>query len=145
MLKKFARAYLQGSEKYSDIRGSVMFTQRSGGVLVAARVHRLPPEEGFLGFHIHSGDSCTGNEEDYFADALGHYNPYAKLHPFHAGDMPPLTVSGTNAFLSFVTDRFTVEEIIGKTVIIHSRPDDFTTQPSGNAGEKIACGVIKPL
>ncbi|MBP3369234.1 MAG: superoxide dismutase family protein, partial [Clostridia bacterium] len=47
------------------------------------------------------------------------------------------------AFLAFVTDRFTVSEVVSKTVVIHDRPDDFTTQPSGNAGNKIACGVIE--
>jgi Cu-Zn family superoxide dismutase len=47
------------------------------------------------------------------------------------------------AYLSVLTDRFNVSDIIGRTVIIHNMPDDFTSQPSGNAGEKIACGVIK--
>ena len=45
--------------------------------------------------------------------------------------------------MNFLTDRFTLKEIIGRTVVIHSMPDDFTSQPSGNSGEKIACGVIK--
>ncbi|MGN1098421.1 MAG: superoxide dismutase family protein, partial [Clostridia bacterium] len=78
-----------------------------------------------------------------FADALGHYNPTAQLHPNHAGDMPPLILNGSNAYLSFITGRFRLEEVIGRTVIVHSHHDDFTTQPSGGAGEKIACGVIR--
>ena len=49
------------------------------------------------------------------------------------------------AYLSVLTDRFNVSDIIGRTVIIHNMPDDFTSQPSGNAGEKIACGVIKKV
>ena len=65
------------------------------------------------------------------------------MHPYHAGDLPPLFGSGGVAVSVFLTDRFHLEDIIGKTVIIHSSPDDFTTQPSGNAGAKIACGEIK--
>ena len=74
---------------------------------------------------------------------MTHYNPKDCPHPYHAGDMPPLFGNNGEAFMAFMTDRFTVEEIIGKTVIIHSNPDDFTTQPGGNSGEKIACGKIK--
>ena len=48
-----------------------------------------------------------------------------------------------NAYLSFKTDRFTVKEILGRTIVIHSYPDDFQYQPSGNAGRKIACGIIQ--
>ena len=59
--------------------------------------------------------------------------------------MPPLFGVNGNALLIFMTDRFSIEEIIGKTVIIHRKPNDFATQPSGNSGEKIACGVIERL
>ncbi|MBP3600475.1 MAG: superoxide dismutase family protein [Clostridia bacterium] len=58
--------------------------------------------------------------------------------------MPPLFEVNGRAFSVFLTDRFSVPQILGKTVIIHALPDDFTTQPSGNAGEKIACGIITP-
>lgn len=93
-------------------------------------------------FHIHSGANCSGNEADEFANVNGHFNPQNTPHPCHAGDMPPLFDAGGRAFSAFLTDRFTLPEIIGRTVIIHNMPDDFTSQPSGNAGEKIACGVI---
>ena len=92
--------------------------------------------------HIHSGMSCTGNKTDNFADAMTHYNPDNCPHPYHAGDMPPIFGVNGTAFSVFLTDRFSVKEIIGKSVIIHANPDDFTTQPSGNSGEKIACGII---
>lgn len=59
--------------------------------------------------------------------------------------MPPLFGNDGKAFSAFLTDRFTVKEIVGKTVIIHSSTDDFTTQPSGNSGEMIACGEIKRI
>ena len=95
-----------------------------------------------FGFHIHSGSSCTGNAQDPFADAGEHYNPGTCLHPYHAGDMPPLFGNNGYAFQIFLTDRFRVSEIIGKTVIIHGSPDDFMTQPGGNSGTRIACGPI---
>lgn len=144
-----AVATVNGSEKYKDIHGRVLFYAIRGGVIVRAEMTGLPKGTSPCGspifaFHIHSGGSCTGNEKDAFADAGTHYNPNDCPHPYHAGDLPPLFGANGDAFSVFLTDRFSVPEILGKTVIIHSSPDDFTTQPSGNAGEKIACGVIKP-
>ena len=81
---------------------------------------------------------------DTFADVGKHYNPQNCPHPAHAGDMPPFFSNNGYAVQMFLTDRFTVEEIIGKTIIVHSGPDDFTSQPAGNAGMKIACGEIIP-
>ena len=52
-------------------------------------------------------------------------------------------ICGTNAYLSVLTDHFAVKDIIDRTVVIHNMPDVFTSQPSGNSGEKIACGIIK--
>ena len=147
-LKENAIAGISGSEKYKDIDGKVMFEQTNSGVLVTAKIYGLPDSNqrcmgGVFGFHIHEGGSCTGDESDPFKNVLSHYNPHGCIHPYHAGDLPPLFESGGIAYLSFLTDRFTVAEIVGKTIIIHSKPDDFTTQPSGNAGEKIACGLIE--
>jgi Cu-Zn family superoxide dismutase len=93
--------------------------------------------------HIHEGGSCTGNAADPFADAGSHYNPEGCEHPAHAGDLPPLFSNRGTAWGAVLTDRFSVGEISGKTVIIHLNPDDFTTQPAGNSGAKIACGVIR--
>lgn len=84
---------------------------------------------GFHGFHIHSGEECSGNSDDLFANAKVHYNPSGSAHPNHAGDLPVLINNNGFALSIFITDRFTVEEIIGKTVIIHEKADDFTTQP----------------
>lgn len=142
-----AVAIIKGSSDYKDIRGTVWFYQRQSGVLVVTQVFGLPKGTGkcdspIFAFHIHSGTSCTGDENDYFANSKGHFNPNDCPHPYHAGDMPPLFSCGGYAFSAFFTDRFAVREIIGKTVIIHSGTDDFTSQPSGNPGAKIACGVI---
>lgn len=148
--KPNAEACIYGSDKYPRIKGKVIFHQVCGGVLVHAEIECLPQKCGsctnpFYGFHIHSGAECKGNKSDPFANADGHYNPDNCQHPCHAGDMLPIFNAGGKAVLIFLTDKFNVSEISGKTVILHSMPDDFTTQPSGNAGEKMACGVIKPV
>ncbi|MBP3342443.1 MAG: superoxide dismutase family protein, partial [Peptococcaceae bacterium] len=61
----------------------------------------------------------------------------------HAGDLIPLLSVGGKAWSSFYTGRFYPEDIIGRTVVIHNMPDDFRSQPAGDSGEKIACGVIE--
>ena len=90
-----------------------------------------------------NGTSCTGNANDEFANAKAHYNPQNCLHPYHAGDLPPLIENNGYSYMSVFLNKFKVKDVIGKVIIIHDMPDDFTTQPSGNPGTKIACGVIK--
>ncbi|MBQ8320882.1 MAG: superoxide dismutase family protein [Clostridia bacterium] len=140
-------ANILGSANYPEITGSARFYETDYGVFVITEVRGLPEpniecREPIFAFHIHDGDSCGGEGESPFPGAGMHYNPYGCPHPYHAGDMPPLFSAGGLAYSAFLTDRFTISEIVGKTVIIHSAPDDFTTQPSGNPGEKIACGEI---
>ena len=136
-----ARALVFGGEKAPELFGEVRFFEKRNCVLVVADINGLPKNEsGFYGFHIHSGESCKGKD---FSESGSHYNPKNTPHPNHAGDLPPLMLCGDRAHLEVLTDRFKISEIIGKTVIIHNMPDDFRTQPSGNSGEKIACGVIK--
>lgn len=144
-----ARARVKGSQEYPDIEGKVDFFQTDRGVMVLAELVGLPMSDtdcgnAVFGFHIHEGELCQGNEEDPFKSVGMHYNPGNCPHSAHAGDMPPLFGNKGYAFQMFLTDRFSVEEIIGRTVILHSAPDDFTSQPAGNAGKKIACGEIKP-
>lgn len=137
-----AMACVRGAEQMPRIRGTVKFYQRRDGTLVVAKIEGLPKdsETGIFAFHIHEGLDCGGQA---FSDSGGHFNPGNTLHPIHAGDLPPLFSSGGKAYLAVLTGRFKAEEVIGRTVIIHSQPDDFHTQPSGNAGAKIACGVIR--
>ncbi|MBQ8780195.1 MAG: superoxide dismutase family protein [Oscillospiraceae bacterium] len=147
MRQPYAAAILRGSAAYPDIHGSVRFYQTPNGVLIAAEVNGLPYSDEacnhkIFGFHIHEGESCDGNMHDPFSGAMSHYDPEGCTHPFHAGDMPPLFGNHGYAFSVFLTDRFSLAQVIGRTVIIHGNPDDFTAQPSGNAGEKLACGVI---
>ena len=151
MLKKTqtqtASAKILGSSQFPEIHGTVLFRQMPQGVLVTAEVYGLPYDgecsPGIFAFHIHSGTSCTGNSADPFADAFTHYNPGNCLHPYHAGDLPPLFGNHGYAYMSVLTDRFKLSDILGRVVIIHEHPDDFTSQPSGNSGKKIACGKIE--
>lgn len=138
--KSTASAIIKGGAQTPCICGKVSFHQKQNCVLVTANIRGLPEtSSGFFGFHIHEGEACTGTD---FADTLSHYNPKSSPHPTHAGDMPPLIYCNGSAYLSFMTDRFCVKDIIGLTVVIHDMPDDFNSQPSGNAGKKIACGVV---
>ena len=114
-------------------RGTVRFWQTGRGVLIESLVRGLPETEtGFFAFHIH--ESAAG----------GHYNPAGVPHPRHAGDLPPLLACGGEARLTVLTCRFRLRDVLGRTVVIHSGPDDFRTQPAGNPGSQIARGIIIP-
>ena len=145
-----AVAFINGSPDYPRIKGRLLFYETTKGIIIRTEITGLPKgknqcDSPIFAFHIHGGNECSGNEKDPFANAKTHYNPENCPHPYHAGDLPPLFGADGVAFSAFLTDRFTLGEILDKTVIIHSKPDDFTTQPSGNSGEKIACGVIKSI
>ena len=148
--KPNSAADISGGENYPGIRGRVIFRQQKNGVLVTADIYGLPTGEtgcdsGVFGFHIHEGEDCGSNGQEPFSNTKGHYKPGDCPQPYHAGDLPPLFENDGYAYMSFLTNRFTATEIIGRTVVIHLKPDDFHSQPSGNSGEKIACGVIKAL
>ena len=136
-----AAACIQGGPDAPDLHGEVRFYQECRSVLVVASISNLPRKDGpgFFALHIHEGDGCTGEN---FSDTGSHYDPSGATHPKHAGDLPPLLLCNGGAWLAVRTDRFRVEDILGRTVVIHSGPDDFKSQPAGNAGNKIACGVI---
>lgn len=124
------------------LRGTMKFYPVWDGTLVVASVQGLPvTESGIFAMHIHEGGNCGGED---FSDAGAHYNPANTPHPEHSGDLPPLLrcCSG-RAFFAVVTGRFRIPDVIGKTVIIHSGPDDFHTQPAGNSGGRIGCGMIR--
>lgn len=145
-----AEAIIHGSADYPSISGTLRLYQSDSGTLVSADVQGLPDSDDpcahpVFGFHIHDGTSCTGTAADPFANALGHYNPFGCPHPYHSGDMPPLFGNSGRAYMVFLTDRFKVRDVLGKAVIIHAHPDDFTTQPSGNSGVMMACGLIEAV
>ena len=135
-----AQAKVMGGKELPNLHGTVSFTARGNGTVVAAEICGLPESEtGFFAFHIHEGGDCCG---EGFPNTEGRFNPGKRGHPCHAGDLPPLLSCNGRAELTFLTNRFSVCDVLGKTVVIHAQPDDFHTQPSGNAGTKIACGVI---
>ncbi len=124
----------------NGVRGTVKFYQQSAGTLILAEICGLPKTEtGFFAFHIHEGGDCRG---EGYPNTGAHFDPSEGPHPLHAGDLPPLLSCNGEAHLEVLTGRFRVRDVIGRTVVIHSQPDDFTTQPSGGAGAKIACGLI---
>ena len=138
---------IKGSERFPKIKGRIDFYDVYGGTLVVIEVHGLNREleelnSGFWGFHIHEGGRCAGNAMDYFAWTKMHYNLKMTKHPAHAGDLPPILSQDGVGWMAVYTKRFYPEEIVGRTAVIHSKSDDFISQPSGNAGEKIACGEI---
>lgn len=142
-MPRSAAAEIKGDKDAPRLSGTVQFLQRANGVLVVANIKNLPKDNpsGFFGFHIHEGKSCRGED---FPETKGHLNPDKKPHPMHDGDLPPLLSNKGFAYMQVFTDRFSVGDIIGKTVVIHGNADNFYSQPSGNAGEKIGCGEIKP-
>lgn len=131
------------------LKGVIEFTETNGEVLVVTKVDGLTT--GAHGFHIHEIGDCGKAD---FTSAGGHFNPgktnHGALHaePSHAGDLGNLVADkNMKAYTTIKTHGVTLGEgknsIIGKAVIIHKDADDYKTQPTGNAGGRIACGVIE--
>jgi len=144
-----ATANLQPT-KGSNVRGTANFVQSGSKVRVSANITGLRPN-GEFGFHIHEAGDCSSGDG---MSAKGHFNPYGKPHgqhsspERHAGDMPSLKSDASgNANVSFDLDVITVApgpaSIVGRGLIVHVQPDDFKTQPTGNAGARSACAVIQ--
>ena len=132
---------IRGDEDHPNLRGRAELVPCCGGTMVNIGVRGLPESAtGFFALHIHEGETCGGAA---FSRTGGHFNPKGEAHPRHAGDLPPLLSCCGRAYLSVYTSRFRPEDVIGKTLVIHSGPDDFKTQPAGDAGNKIACGMIR--
>ena len=139
--KPEAIARVSGGVGAPCLFGTVKFYQMGKQVLVVSEIYGMPKNEtGFFALHIHEGGSC---QEDFTLTG-SHYNPENLPHPMHAGDLPPLLNCDGRAFSAVLTGHFTIKEIIGRTAVIHEGVDDFTSQPAGNAGQKIACGLIVP-
>lgn len=142
-----AIARIVGNAQNQRLTGMVkFFATPYAGILIEAEISGLPNAEtpsssDFYAMHIHENGDCSLP----FDKTGGHYNPSGSSHPYHAGDMIPLMGNQGYAWLSFYDNRFTISDVIGRSVIIHQTADDFTTQPSGNSGEKIGCGVIEAV
>ena len=135
--------------KGNEARGKVTFTQDGDTVRVNANVSGLKPG-GQHGFHVHEKGDCSSGDG---MSAGGHFNPAGKPHgslstDHHAGDMPNVTAdSYGDATVSFDVPGLTIgsgaADLVGRGLIVHRDPDDFKTQPTGNAGPRIACAVIR--
>lgn len=130
-----AKASIHGGKNYPNIHGVVTFKQTKAGTLVTAKIDGLPQSNTkctnrFFGFHIHEGTSCSGTVNDEFANAKSHFNPTNCPHPFHLGDLPPLMENNGFAYMRVLARKLSLKEILGKVIILHDMPDDFTSQPS---------------
>jgi Cu-Zn family superoxide dismutase len=136
--------------KGSKTFGEATFEQAGDKVRVIVFVQGLKPGQEH-GLHIHEVGDCSSGDG---MSAKGHFNPYGKPHAHsgtperHAGDLPSLKAAKNGrAKIDVELDIITVgpgpASIIGRGLIVHADPDDYKTQPTGNAGARIACGVIK--
>jgi superoxide dismutase, Cu-Zn family len=132
----------------SAVKGTVRFTQLEHGVEINADISGLAP--GSHGFHIHEFGDCSAADG---SSAGGHFNPEGKPHggpdsaAAHAGDYGNLEADASgHALLKLISHRITLDQglsgVIGRSVIVHGKADDLTSQPAGNAGPRIGCGVI---
>ena len=142
-------ASLQGPK--GEAIGEAVLTETPHGVLVTATVHDLPP--GLHGFHIHERGDCTPP----FTSAGGHFNPahaqhgWENAHGAHAGDLPNVIVPDTcSAKLQFLAYGVTLKknkpgsllDKDGSSLVVHAGADDYRTDPAGNSGDRVACGVV---
>ncbi|MDR2208803.1 MAG: superoxide dismutase family protein [Azoarcus sp.] len=130
------------------VQGTVLFKQETNGVRLIAEVSGLTP--GSHGFHVHEKGDCSAPDA---TSAGGHFNPHGTAHgkagagTHHAGDLPSLEADAQgNAMLDTVLTNIVLtgdHGIVGRGLIVHADPDDYTTQPTGNAGARVACAVIQ--
>jgi Cu-Zn family superoxide dismutase len=136
--------------KGNKTTGTVDFYQVGSKVRVVASVSGLVPGREH-GFHVHEAGDCSSGDG---MSAKGHFNPHGKPHGHfssserHAGDMPSLRADANgNAKLDTELDIITVTSgpasVVGRGLIVHADPDDYKTQPTGNAGARLACAVIQ--
>jgi Cu-Zn family superoxide dismutase len=133
----------------SAVTGQVQFIQKGNKVLVTGEIRGLKPLAEH-GFHVHEKGDCSSGDG---MSAGGHFNPTGKAHgayeysEHHAGDLPSLKADANGtARINFDTASLSVgsgkTDVQGRGLIVHRDPDDFKTQPTGNSGPRLACGVI---
>jgi Cu-Zn family superoxide dismutase len=145
-----ARAELRNAS--GQVVGAATFTQIGSALRVLLEVQGLPP--GVKGVHVHAVGRCEGPA---FTSAGGHFNPHGRQHGAlnlpqgpHAGDLPNITVAAdgrgrlesTTELMSLGSGPGSVLDADGSAIVVHAAPDDFRTDPTGNSGARIACGVI---
>jgi Cu-Zn family superoxide dismutase len=128
--------------------GEATFEQEGSGVHVLVNAQGLKPGQEH-GFHIHEAGDCSSGDG---MSTKGHFNPMGKPHAHpgsgHAGDLPALQADASgNAKVDVMATGITVSpgptSVVGRGLIVHADPDDYKTQPTGNAGARIACAVIR--
>ncbi len=135
----FASAYIRGNKFAPYLNGTMKLYPWANGTIVKLEIINLPDKPTPFAVHIHDGKRC---DPDDFSGAGGHYNPTNVEHPAHAGDLPSIFSNDGYSYMVTYTNRFKPKDLLGKPVIIHLDPDDFRTQPSGNAGKRIGCGIF---
>ncbi len=148
-----AKAQITNSS--GEIIGTATFRQQSDGVAVDVAVKGLTP--GTHGIHVHTVGTCDPAGATAFSSAGGHFNPTAAKHGLsnpagpHAGDLPNLEVDAkgegalhaVNNRVSIRTGANALLDADGSAIVIHAGKDDQVTDPAGNSGARVACGVIK--
>jgi Cu-Zn family superoxide dismutase len=131
--------------KGNDVRGTVTFTQKGESVHVATALTGLAPGSEH-GIHVHEKGDCSAPDG---TSAGGHYNPKGSAHgsqsgAHHEGDMPNVQAGAYGgADAGFDIAGVKVADLVGKSVIVHRDADDYKSQPAGNSGPRVACGVIQ--
>jgi Cu-Zn family superoxide dismutase len=131
------------------VAGTVRFEQSAGKVIVSASISGLKPNAEH-GFHVHEKGDCSAPDA---TSAGGHFNPAGRPHGHHgkaerhAGDMPNLRADAAGvARVMWESDLLSVgsgaADVVGRSVVIHRDPDDYASQPAGNSGPRLSCGVI---
>ncbi|HSF39760.1 MAG TPA: superoxide dismutase family protein [Thermoanaerobaculia bacterium] len=147
-----ATATLQGSPEDTDFSGTVTFHQAGSGVHVVAELAGVDTP-GKHGFHVHETGECShGTDGKHFTSAGGHFNPTNAEHacpptePRHAGDLGNIEVGANGSGrMEMSTTGLSLSgpnSVVGKAILLHAGEDDCKTQPTGNSGDRIACGVV---
>lgn len=146
-----AQAVLSGTQSDTTVTGTVNFKEDDGKVEMKLEINVPKKANSSVAVHIHEHGSCG----DMGKEAHGHWNPTNENHgkwgtaPFHRGDIGNVKLDGEGkGTLELETDLWTIsgsdttKNILNKAIIVHGGEDDFKTQPTGNAGSRIGCGVI---
>lgn len=143
-----ATVSLESATADSDFAGTVEITEDGAGVRLVADIAGVD-KDGKHGIHLHENGQCEHGEGDkHFASAGGHFNPAGVEHacpptdPRHAGDFGNIEITGGKGHLELSVSNLSFADATGKAIILHAGEDDCKTQPTGDSGDRLACGVV---